>query len=584
MVAGHAVGQSPGAPNIIVFLADDMGYGEVGVYNAESKIPTPNLDQIAGEGIRFMNAHYPSAVCTPTRYGTLAGRYAWRTRLQNGIVRYFDEPLIAHSRQTLPEMLRNHGYATAGIGKWRLGLNIHRLDDAGFVRTLPAFEDSAALANFAVPIADGPISHGFDYYFGQPGGNIKAFVENDQYVGQVTDNGDEWGIAGWVESDKGQIQLDKALAFIDQHHADNLSAGTQDPFFMYYASHFPHTPFDPPDHINGIPVAGVSDAGPRGDLVVQNDVIVGGLLNRLAQHGLDDDTLLIVTSDNGALLHGNDDGDRFDHKSNGNWRGRKADVFEGGHRVPFIARWGDGTAANSTIAPGQVNDDAVGLTDLMATFAALVGEELDDDTGEDSENLLPLLLDESGDQSVRKDIVHHSNHGMFAIRQGDWKLVRGDGSGGVTQPRGTIDALPGLLYNLAQDPGETDNVWADHPDIVARLLALLDHYQQSGRSGLRFKGDMNRDGRIDRDDWDLLAMNLGVGTTLEEGDFNGDGFVDGGDFEIFDAAFAAMNGGTHIPEPACVPCAVLGIALLAGRRRRAGGQSGDDIRNVIPEV
>ncbi|MBN2307482.1 MAG: arylsulfatase [Candidatus Hydrogenedentes bacterium] len=462
--SGGSAGGRSQKPNIVFLMADDMGYGDVGCYGA-TKIPTPNMDALAEQGVRFTDAHAPSAVCTPTRYGVLTGRYCWRSRLKHGVLDGFSPPLIEPERLTVASMLRAQGYATAGVGKWHLGLGWAREGDE---------------VDYAQPIAGGPVELGFDYYFG-----ISAsldfppycFIENDRTVGIPNVEKDPYNpqqrkglmVPGWEDDQVGPTVAAKACAFMEGHVREN----PDQPFFLYMPTSAPHRPCVPPDFIKGR-----SQAGPRGDMVVEVDWALGEVVKTLERLQVADNTLVIVTSDNGArptCFNGKD----YGHKSCGDWRGYKADIWDGGHRVPFIARW------PQRIAPGTTSTETICLTDLMATCAAITGTSLPDDAGPDSYNILPALLGEAGGEPIREAVVHHSFDGMFSIRQGRWKLVQGRGSGGFSKPRRVEpkagEAL-GQLYDMEADPAEAKNVWLEYPEVVERLTAILDRYIEDGRS------------------------------------------------------------------------------------------------------
>jgi len=476
-------------PNIVFIMADDMGFGDVGCYNPESKIPTPNMDQLATRGMHFTDTHSPSAVCSPTRYGVLTGRYCWRTRVKEGVLGGYSPPLIEASRLTLASMLKEQGYATACIGKWHIGANFHDKDGNRVSQ-----EDRI---DFTKPISGGPNALGFDYAWFTAGCGTVAppygFIENDRFVDtefsffdhKKSSNGEKDGMMGksWQSKEADVIIAQKACAYIKRR-----SQNSNKPFFLYLTPNAPHEPCTEvlvPEFARG-----KSSAGARGDLVWLFDWIVGEVISTLKETGQADNTLLIVTSDNGALpgtfvrnaegdriFEGNRNYlfDRYDHKSCGNWRGYKAHIWEGGHRIPMIATW------PGRIEAGAVSDEVVCLTDIMATCAALTGFHLQDEAAEDSYNLLPVLL---GDESIREAIVHHSSFGVFSIRQGNWKLILDTkSSGGWPPPRGkhSQSGTPGQLYNISTDPAETHDLWEKNPAIVARLSELLESYQQTGR-------------------------------------------------------------------------------------------------------
>ena len=455
-------------PNVVLVLADDLGHGDLGCYQAESKVPTPNLDAIAAAGLRFTDAHSPSSVCTPTRYGLLTGRYAWRTRLESGVLWGESRLLIDPERTTLADLFQQAGYATGGFGKWHLG-----------------FGDVEPV-DYSVPLVPGPLELGFDTYFGIP-----ASLDMQPYV-YVRDRGVEelptsetpgsssrrsggggfWRAGpqapGFDQNEVLERVTDEAIAFLEVRAEDEGR-----PFFLYLPLSAPHTPWLPSEEY-----LGRSGAGYYGDFVVQVDACIGRLDAALAELGLADDTLLIVTSDNGAHWTAADI-ELFGHRANAHVRGQKADIWEGGHRVPLLARW------PGKIESGGTSAQLVCLTDVFATCAGLLGHELSRGEGEDSFDLAPALFGEAGITPARTSIVHHSLRGHFAIRDGAEKLIPKHGSGGFTAPAvrepGAGEA-PGALYDLGADPAETTNLWEERPARVAELSSLLQNLRTSGRS------------------------------------------------------------------------------------------------------
>ena len=463
-------------PNVILVLADDLGQGDLRAYRPDTVIPTPNVDRLAREGMRFTDAHSPSSVCSPARYALMTGRYAWRAGSDGRALRYFDPPLIEVGRLTLPELLRRAGYATAAVGKWHLGLNVPALGGTGYARMrgqrLPANPD------FSAEIEGGPLDLGFDSYFGAQLTSVRAFVRDRRFTStpRLSPDGEDFRVAGWRAAQRGKIQLAEALEVIERLHTETPGR----PFFLYFATHYPHKPFAPAVAVDGTPVRGTSGAGPRGDLVVELDVVLGRLLDRLDALDVARDTLVILTSDNGADPRPTRAGRAFrvnpdhDHDPSGGWRGGKGSLWEGGHRVPFIARWGDGTAAGSTIPPGTVSHRLIGLQDLMATAAELVGAPLPSDAAEDSASFLAVLLGRDA-APPRQEMMHRSADGRFAFRHGDWKLIlepRTAAARSAPPRRGKA------LYNLADDPGETVDLAARHPDVVTRLTARFTELRQ----------------------------------------------------------------------------------------------------------
>ena len=459
-----ALGAAGATPNIVYILADDLGWGDLGCYNPDSRIPTPNADRLASQGVRFTDMHSPSAVCTPTRYGILTGRYCWRTTLKKGVLGGYSPNLIEAGRLTVASMLKARGYYTAALGKWHLGLG------------------SQVKAGYNLPLRPCPRDHGFDYYFGIPASldmDPYVWVENDRVVERPTAHTDGRNEPRGVFWRAGPIapgfQLEQVLPTLTNKAVDFLrtrAAKPAQPFFLYLPLTGPHTPWLPAAEFRGR-----SGAGDYGDFAVQVDDSLGRVLAALDQAKLAGNTLVIFTSDNGA--HWNpQDKDRFPHRSNASWRGMKADIYEAGHRVPFLARW------PGHIAPGSASGELGCLTDLMATAAGVLDVRLPKNAGEDSYNLLPAMLGKAG-KPIREAVVHHSSEGTFAIRLGEWKLIQGRGSGGFSEPKRIEpgEGEPaGELYNLRADPQETDNVYERRPVVVKRLAGLLDRYQREGRS------------------------------------------------------------------------------------------------------
>ncbi len=475
-------------PNIVFILADDLGYGDLGCYNAGSKIPTPNLDRLAGQGMRFTDSHAPTSVCTPTRYAILTGRYSWRTRLQRGVLGPWSAPLIAADRLTVPALLKQHGYTTAAIGKWHLGMTWPTKDGA----TPASAANALSNVDFARPIADGPTTRGFDHYFGTDVPNYPpyCFIENDRTVGtpSVRDTGRADGynhpgpmLPGW--------KLVNILPELTRHAVKHVEAAAKSgqPFFLYFTLTSPHYPVVPAPEFKG-----KTKAGDFGDFVFQTDWTVGQVLDALQRTGVADNTLVIFTSDNGPEITGEVNPGAYDrvreytHYSMGELRGAKRDIWEGGHRVPFLARW------PVKIAPGKVSNETICHVDLMATVAALLGAKLPASAGEDSVNILPALLGETTGRPLREATVHHAASGKFAIRRGDWVLIdapSGDDNGAKGEPQWLKDergyaknSLPGELFNVRDDVGERRNQFADHPEIVRELKTLLEKYKRDGRS------------------------------------------------------------------------------------------------------
>ena len=478
-------------PNVVLVLADDLGYGDPGCYNDESRISTPHVDRLAREGLRFTDAHSPSSVCTPTRYGILTGRYAWRTALQKSVLWPWDPPLLEDERVTLAEMLRAEGYRTACIGKWHLGwdwplgeTSSVRDEIEGHTWEPKRRAEIGARVNWERPVGGGPLAHGFDSYFGDDVPNFPpyTFLADEHVLVRPTVAKPEgmFGHAGpaapgWDLAAVMPALAQRAAAWIDEH----ARREDERPFFLYLPLTAPHTPIAPSPAFRGR-----SEAGDYGDFVHEVDWFVGQVLAALDRNGLADDTLVVFTSDNGSPQR---DGTgmsgpvgsvrvRFGHDPSRPWRGLKSDAWEGGHRVPFVVRW------PGRVAAGTVSDEPVVHTDLYRTLAQVVGYQLPHDAGEDSFPIRSLLPDEPADLPARDHLVHHSGQGVFAIRVASWKLILGRGSGGFSRWEPPADAPAGQLYDLAADPGESHNVYARHPEVVARLTARLEEIRAAGRS------------------------------------------------------------------------------------------------------
>jgi arylsulfatase A-like enzyme len=455
-------------PNVVLIMADDLGYGDVGCYGA-TKVRTPNIDRLADEGTLFTDAHAPGAVCVPTRYSLLTGRYHWRLSQKWDRNRL----LVEEGRTTVAQVYQSAGYATACIGKWHLGFG------------------REGRVDWNKELKPGPLELGFDSYFGTPMSHNEApqvLVENHAVLGldpagpvSITEPGEGafWGVTTsspktrFKEDELATRETAKAVGFIE----DNLDK----PFFLYFATNSIHAPWMPQKRFRG-----TSDIGSYGDSIHELDWVVGEIMRTLERHDLADDTLIIFTSDNGAMCH--PDVVKAGHAPNGDLIGQKTDAWEGGHRVPFIARW------PNHIPAGRKSDELLCLTDILATSAALVGRQLMPDEGPDSCNVLPALLDDPHDQPCRENLVIEGTTAV-AIRENEWLLIPHRGSGGFTTETGMPfmsmkelgfsnsdytrdgelrqDAPPGQLYNMATDPGQSTNLYDAHPEIVERLTSLL---------------------------------------------------------------------------------------------------------------
>jgi arylsulfatase A-like enzyme len=464
----------PSRPNIVYILCDDLGYGDLRCLNPERcKIATPNADRLAREGMAFTDAHSGSSVCTPTRYGILTGRYCWRTRLQQGVLWGYSAPLIPADRLTVPALLRKHGYHTACIGKWHLGMTMPTLPGAKLGETANVTGEGAL--DPAGVISDGPTTRGFDRYFGISASLDMppfAFIEGDRFT-QPPTAVKKFLRAGSAAPDFEAVDV---LPTLTQKAVEYISARADEkrPFFLYLPLNSPHTPIVP-----GKDWRGRSGLGDYGDFVMETDWALGRVLDALDRKGIAGDTLVVFTSDNGCSPHaGVEDLERKGHYPSAQFRGYKADIWDGGHRIPFLVRW------PAVVKPGTRCGQLTCLTDLMATCAEIVGGKLPDDAGEDSASLLPLLRGE--DRPVREAVVHHSVHGRFAVRRGRWKLELCPGSGGWAKPLDAAAAKEGLppvqLYDMETDAAETKNLRAERPEVVAELRALLERYVADGRS------------------------------------------------------------------------------------------------------
>jgi len=496
MVTSWCVCGAEKPPNILFILADDLGYGDVACYNPESKVPTPHLDRMAEEGMRFTDAHSPSTVCTPSRYSLLTGRMAFRTGMRGVFTGVGGPCMIEQERLTLPAMLKSRGYATALFGKWHVGMTFFDREGNPINQSGLA---GVKRIDYSRPSPDGPVHRGFDRFFGTvscPTTDwLYAFVDGDRIpvppegvIDKSTLPDHFYSLdcrAGLIAPDFDMVEIDKIFlekseAFLEEH----VKAHPEQPFFLLHSTQAVHLPSFPCKEFQG-----KTKAGPHGDFIHQFDAIVGRLVWKLGELGVADQTLVIVSSDNGPELptvhHMRGE---YDHDGAHPWRGVKRDNWEGGHRVPMIAKWPGRVKAGST-----TNQTAC-LTDVMATCAALVGAELPNDAAEDSVDLSPVLLGQDGGKPVREFTLHQTNRLAMAIREGQWKYLDHKGSGGNNyEKKGVWGAkelarkdnapdAPAQLFNLKSDPGETTNMYDRHPEVVQRLKAKLEKAKSSGRS------------------------------------------------------------------------------------------------------
>lgn len=435
-------------PNIVYILADDLGYGDVHCLNPDRcKIATPNIDRLAFQGMTFTDSHSGSSVCSPTRYGVMTGRYAWRSELQHGVLRAFATPLIAPDRLTVAGLLKQNGYYTAAMGKWHMGFTSGN-----------AFQEKKTTLPVGSVTHDGPLTRGFDYFFGVSGqeNNVFTFFENDRVVQLVP------------PVDGLPLITKRACDFIDDR------VEKPEPFFLYLALTSPHMPIVPSKDWQG-----KSGIGDYGDFVMETDWAVGQVLNALDKSGLAKDTLVFFTSDNGCSRAAKTDQlEKMGHFASGVFRGYKSDIWDGGHHVAFFARW------PGVVKPGSQCNQLICHTDLMATCADILGVKLDDHTAEDSFSMLPLL--KGGDAPIQDYVVHHSINGMFAIRDSNWKLELCPGSGGWETPRDkeafAAKMPPIQLYNMHEDISEKSNLQGDHTEVIKRLYTALKKIVADGRS------------------------------------------------------------------------------------------------------
>ncbi len=449
-------------PHIVLIMADDMGYGDPTCYNVNSKIATKHIDRVAADGMRFTDAHAPAAVCVPTRFSLLTGRYPFRMpNVQQ------ERPLIEEGRTTIASLLQEQGYDTQMVGKWHLGFDF---------------------ADISGEHRGGPVDCGFDRYFGIPRsldippyyylvGRMPVAPPTDSIVasdsisdGWTRIQGVFWregGIApGFKHVDVLPRFSDEAVAVVDRYAASK----SDKPLFLYYALPAPHTPWMPMEEYRG-----KSGASMYGDFALQVDDCVGRLLAALDRHEMTEDTLVIFTSDNGPVWYPRDV-EKFGHAATGALRGMKGDAWEAGHRMPFIVRW------PGTVAAGSVSDRLICHVDLMRTFSDMLGVRLPDSEGVDSVSFLSELTGVANGESPRTLLISQSSKKVLAIRNGPWKLIPAPGSGGFSPSPPNREGPEGQLYNLDKDLGETANVWNEHPELVKDLMGQLNEVRNGDRT------------------------------------------------------------------------------------------------------
>lgn len=493
MACGQGVSQA--TPNVVIIYADDMGYGDLACQNPNAKLTTPNLDKLASQGMRFTDGHSSSGICSPSRFALLTGQYHWRR--QHGIVNAMGPSIFKPGDVTIPMVLKQQGYTTGCIGKWHLGWDWDaiRKPDAKKItverkgRKQKFYPASAYDWTKAIP--DGPLSVGFDSYFGDGTINFPPYcwMQNDRVVnaptvemslgGRKTEEGN-WEFRpgpmteGWDPYRVLPTLTNRGVEWIHQQSADK-------PFFLYFALPSPHAPIIPNEEFQG-----KTEAGGYGDFVFQTDWVAGQLLDALEAKGLAENTIVVFTSDNGPERYAFARMEKYNHASAGDLRGLKRDVWEGGHRVPFIVRW------PGHVQPGSVSDETVSQVDLMATIAQACDAKLPSAAAPDSYNLLPVLEGQPYTKPLREATVHNTFKGVFAIRQGEWLLLNAKSGEHSKAPkwynelRGYESAeTPALLFNLADDIGQKHNRYAAEPERVERMQRLLRKYQEEGRSVAR---------------------------------------------------------------------------------------------------
>ncbi|QDT12552.1 sulfatase family protein [Planctomycetes bacterium K23_9] len=479
-------------PNVLILYADDMGFGDLGAQNVDSKIPTPNLDTLASQGMRFTDGHSSSGICTPSRYALLTGRHHWRDF--HGIVNAFGGSVFKPERLTLPEMLKANGYRTAAIGKWHLGWDWDAIKKPNAKPVKEgrkmAFKPDAFNWDMAIP--DGPLAHGFDSYFGDTVINFPPYcwIENDRVQKAPTEMMDS---TKWKPIKEGNWECRPGPMASDWDPYQNIPTTTargveflksqrdsDEPFLLYFAFPSPHAPIIPNDQFDG-----KSGAGAYGDFVFETDDACGQLLRALEDSGKADNTIVIFTADNGPERYAYVRDEKYDHWSAKPFRGLKRDIYEGGHHVPFVIRWPGVTQA------GSVSESLVSQVDIMATLAGHIGFALPDDAAEDSHDLRPLLTNPTA--SVRTTHVHNTKQNSYAFRDGKWLLI--DAPNGYVSARNKTweskhsypndDDGPAELYDLSNDIGQRNNVASQHPEQVARMQGLLAKIRKQGYSAPR---------------------------------------------------------------------------------------------------
>ena len=572
----------PRQPNIILILADDLGVGDISSYNPSSQLSLPNIERLADEGLRFTDAHSTGAHCMPTRYSTLTGNYAWRGLWEYGLPLYYGVgDQIPEGQWTIGDILKSTGYETAFIGKHHMGGDMYPQGSDTFARGIPETD-----LDFARGFFNGPLEHGFDYSHLSISGNgvsPYAYFENDLLVGDPNDlfiwtvgtYGDSQiirdgiGLPTWDSSLLGRIHLDKTLSYI-RERAPESAGGDGKPFFVYYAMTTVHRPWTPPATFNGEPIRDASGIGARGDIIVEMDFAVGEVVRELERLGMLRNTLIIFTSDNGAEKPAAELA--LGHNSSAGLRGQKGSLHEGGHRVPLLVQWGNGTPEGSYIPPGTVSHETVGLNDLAATIAALTQTGLPSDQANDSYNIAPLLFGESQPGASRENLILvtredingdimqlHEKH-SYILRDGEWKLV-------LDTDNTPVASTPIALYDLDSDLFEQNNL-VDDPTQLARIDAMkanFDSLHASARTVDPLVIDLDGDGVVDAldncdtvvnpsqadsdgDDFGDLCDDFSL-DPAETTDTDNDGTGDNGDTDDDDDGLTDVEESAYLTDP-----------------------------------
>ncbi|MDZ8117003.1 sulfatase family protein [Pontiella agarivorans] len=481
VIAGMVGSAQAAPPNIVYILADDMGPGDVSAYNTAGKIPTPHIDRIAQEGVRFTDAHSNASICTPTRYGTMTGRYTWRTPRKEGVVGGYTPLMIQPGRMTVSLFLKEQGYRTACVGKWHMGLDWALKPGA---KGMKGKKIPGKFVDLTRPITRGPLDVGFDYFFGLTGSmnmfpyafidgrNLQGTLEYLPDMDAVNARGFEGAKPGWGAK---EFDREKTLGILTKKACSWIRQNAEKPFFLYFPLTSPHSPIVPSENFKG-----KSGLNGHGDYVLETDWAVGQVLKTLDELNLAENTLVVFTSDNGTSPQaGLKTMQAKGHFTEMQYRGLKGTTWEGGHRVPFVVRWPAGAKR------GIVSEQLICSTDLLATCNALLGKTLPADAGEDSVSFLPALKGEKIPGNSSRMIVHHSDKGFFAVRKGKWKLLlddRGGSSRKNPKDQPVVNAEEILLFDMELDEEESTNLSRQYPEVVMQMKKELASLIRTGRS------------------------------------------------------------------------------------------------------